>query len=104
MSNVKQNKDILFFFIVKIIVGFIGISTVSLYSSFLNPEDYGDYSLLNSFIRILIAIFIGWIGSSSLRYYDDFKSRREAFFTNVTISSLIMIILLLSSLLMSSLF
>ena len=95
MSNVQQNKDIIKFFIVKIIIGLIGLITVSLYSSFLNPDEYGDYSLINSFIKVLIAIFIGWIGSSSLRYYDEFKKNEDTFFSNVAISTSAMLILLL---------
>lgn len=85
------NNDIIKFFIVKIFIGVIGFFSMSLYSSLLDPSEYGNYSLIIGFINILIAIFIGWIGSSALRYYDENRNNKTIFFSNITISIFFMI-------------
>ena len=84
MSNEK--KDIGLFFIYKIIIGVIGLLLVTFYSSLIDPSDYGDYSLISGFVSALISIFIGWIGSSSLRYYIDYeKYYRDMKFSGMTV-------------------
>lgn len=86
-----MKKDVLIYFISKIVIGLIGIIVLNLYSSMISPEIYGEYSLISSLITAIVSIFIGWIGSSALRYYDEYKNQKIKFFTNVTIYFIIMI-------------
>ena len=100
----SSKKDVIKFFIAKTFIGIIGLISISLYSSCLDPGEYGDYSLIIGLINVLIAIFIGWIGSSSLRYYDNYKNEEVSFFSNVVIGSFIMIIISIIILYISSKF
>lgn len=94
MSNEK--KDVALFFISKIIIGIIGLLLVTFYSSLIDPSEYGDYSLISGFVSALISIFIGWIGSSSLRYYIDYENDKKTFFSNILMYLLIMLLIVCS--------
>lgn len=87
----KNKKDIFIFFIFKICFAIIGIVLVSLYTTYINPNDYGKYTLIIGFVNVLISIMIGWIGSASLRYYDSYKDSDNIFFSTVFLSWLSML-------------
>ena len=91
----ENKKDVLLFFVSKIIVGIVGFLLISLYSSRINPADYGDYSLISGYISALTAILIGWIGSSALRYYVDYEEEKILFYSNVFILGIIMFLVML---------
>ena len=88
-----MKKDVVIYFISKIIIGIIGLVVLKLYSSMIDPAGYGEYSLIASLVTALISIFIGWIGSSALRYYDEYKDRKIMLFTNVTFYYIFMLML-----------
>ena len=73
----KEKKDVFLFFISKIIIGIIGLISMTIYSKVLTTEEYGNYSLITSFVNALVCIFIGWIGSASLRYYIEYNEKDE---------------------------
>ena len=90
----KEKRDIILFFISKLITGIAGFFIITLYSALLSPEQYGEYSLISGFVSALISVFIGWIGSSALRYYIDYEDNKKTFFTNVLYYVLSMIVMM----------
>ena len=78
-----MKKDISLYFVSKVIVGFLGIVIINLYSTLLDPSSYGEYSLVAGFITVIMSVFTGWIGSASLRYYDEYKDKKHVFFINL---------------------
>lgn len=88
-----MKKDVVIYFISKIIIGIIGLVVLKLYSSMIDPAGYGEYSLVASLVTALISIFIGWIGSSALRYYDEYKDKKILLFTNITFYYIFMLML-----------
>ncbi|MBR6033917.1 MAG: polysaccharide biosynthesis C-terminal domain-containing protein [Clostridia bacterium] len=90
----KTSKDVIKFFIAKVMIGIIGLVLVSLYSYLLTPDVYGDYSLVVGVIKVLISIFIGWVGSSALRYYDQYKNEEKNFLSNVVVQWIAMTIVM----------
>ncbi len=102
----KDKKDVVIYFVSKVIIGVISLVTVTLYSRLLNPDEYGEYSLIAGLVSALIAIFIGWIGSSALRYYIDYskdKSEKTRFYSNVIMYTVVMIIAMIAILFIISL-
>lgn len=87
-----MKKDVVIYFISKVVIGLIGLLILKLYSSMVDPSGYGEYSLISSLVSAIISVFIGWIGSSSLRYYDEYKNNRGNFYNNITLYFIIMIV------------
>ncbi len=87
-----MKKDIVIYFVTKIIMGAVGFFLVSLYSSRLSMDAYGDYSLIYGLVSTLSAIFVGWIGSSALRYYYDYEKEKKVFYGNIITFALAMIL------------
>lgn len=93
MKNIlsKIEKDFINYFISKIIYALRSIVLLVLYSYFLKPDIYGEFSLVISIINILIAVFIGWISSFSRRYYNEYyQEKSNIFFSNIIFIWLIM--------------
>lgn len=84
-KTVNNKIDIVIYFIAKVLTGLLSFAAISIFTYFLKPEIYGEYSLIQGIINVLISIFISWISSSVLRYYDDFKDNQEVIFTNIFI-------------------
>lgn len=94
----KDKIDVALFFIAKLITGVLGILTITMISKFLPVDAYGNYSLITGISNALISIFIGWIGSSLLRYYIDYqnsKKERRKLIANTWIFTVAMILLIL---------
>lgn len=102
----KDKKDVLLFFVSKVIIGFLSLISVTIYSSVLSTEEYGNYSLIAGLANALICIFIGWIGSSVLRYYIDYKDNedRKKFYTNTFIYTIVMLLIIIIIELLTGLF
>ena len=94
MKN-QEKMNMLKYFIAKILIGLLGMICLSLYSKMLKPDIYGIYSLLLGFINVSISIFIGWIGSSALRYYDAYKENKKIFISNLMIDWFFMTFLMI---------
>lgn len=90
----KMKKDVVLFFIAKVVVGIVGLLLVSLYSANLSTSAYGEYSLIAGLISALISIFIGWIGSAALRYYIDYENDKKKFFCNILLYIFIMLVVI----------
>ena len=92
----KDKIDIILFFVSKIIIGFLSLISVTIYSRMLSTAEYGNYSLISGLCNALVSIFIGWIGSSSLRYYIDYEEKdKKKFFTNVFYYTFAMILVII---------
>lgn len=98
--NNNEKLDMLKYFSSKIVIGILGMIALSLYSKMLNPNVYGAYSLIIGFINVLISIFIGWLGSSALRYYK--KEDKSIILSNVMLDWIIMLIFLIFLLFITS--
>lgn len=99
-----MKKDVVVYFISKVIVGLFGILLIKLYSTLLDPSSYGEFSLISGLVSALVSIFIGWIGSSSLRYFDEYKNNKKFFFTNIIIYIITMILVVFTALVVLSIF
>ena len=92
----KDKVDIIIFFISKVIIGFLSLISMTIYSKILTTSEYGNYSLISGLCNALVSIFIGWIGSSALRYYIDYeKEDKEKFFTNIFFYTSLMVLIII---------
>lgn len=93
-ASMKSGKiDVLLYFFTKALSGILSFVLVSLYTFLLKPGVYGNYSLIYGVVNVAISILMGWISSSCLRYYSDYKNNKNSFYTNVVIDWLLMILL-----------
>lgn len=81
----KTQNNIIKYFISRIVFAVRSLLLLTLYSYLLVPEIYGKYSLIMGIINILLAVFIGWISSSTKRYYENYKENTISFFSNVLV-------------------
>ena len=94
-EKMKNDKiDVIIFFISKVLIGIIGLISVSIYSKNLTTEAFGNYSLIIGLTNALISLFIGWIGSSALRYYVEYENKKEVFYSNINIYILVMLLII----------
>ena len=78
--NTKYNlllTDSLKYSITKILPGIMGLISVVLIIKMIGTEEYGKYSILNSFIMTLTAFSGGWLNQSLLRYYPGNNDRKK---------------------------
>lgn len=77
-------KEAFIYLATKIIVGIIGVFSITVQTAYVEPDVLGDFSLVTGFTGILFSIFIGWVSSSSMRYYDYYKEKNvKGFFTTI---------------------
>lgn len=83
----------------KIIEGFFGIVSLSIYSFILSPVEYGKYGTVNSAVMLVYLLSIGWLFFISIRRIQGLHSLEEkkSFYTNVffiqgLVSALLMIV------------
>lgn len=105
MKKVKNEKiDVIKYFFTKVFSGILSFVSMSLYTYFIDPDIFGDYSLIIGFVNIIISIFIGWISSASLRYYSNYKNDKNIFFTNIIFDWIVMVIVSIIIILLSGVF
>ena len=78
--NTKYNlllTDSLKYSITKILPGIMGLISVILIIKMIGTEEYGKYSILNSFIMTLTAFSGGWLNQSLLRYYPGNNDKKK---------------------------
>lgn len=94
MKNIIKNKnlDVIKYFITKLMAGILSFIMISIYTYMIDPAIYGNYSLIIGVINIIISMFIGWISSSSLRYYSNYENDKKTFYSNIFFEWIIMII------------
>ena len=84
-------RDTFLFLVTKIIVGIVGIFSVSLQTRYLTSSALGNFSLINGVVTALVSILIGWVGSSALRYFYSFeKENTSSFYTTIFIDWFVM--------------
>ena len=83
----QGRKEAFIYLATKIVVGIMGVFSITIQTAYITPDVLGDFSLITGFTGILLSVFVGWIGSSSLRYYDFYrKSSLKAFITTVNVN------------------
>ena len=90
----QYKKEIVYYFFTKILVAGIAVVALSLHTKYINPSSLGEYSLVVGLLGALISIFIGWIGSASFRYHDQYNNNKEAYYSTVIVTWFGMFILL----------
>lgn len=78
-------RDTLLYLPTKVIEGIIGFLTISLYTSFFNPDVFGDYTMVNTTINICSLLLTGWLLQATFRYVNSFQTprKRTVFFSTV---------------------
>lgn len=98
-------KEAFIYLLTKIVMGIIGVLSITVQTAYITPDVLGNFSLITGFTGVLVSVFIGWLGSSSLRYYDQYRKKDlKAFFTTVNINWLLMLLVVCSIIFVSSLF
>ncbi len=78
--NTKHNlllTDSLKYSITKILPGIMGLISVIVIIKMIGTEEYGKYSILNSFIMTLTAFSGSWLNQSLLRYYPGNSDKKK---------------------------
>lgn len=89
----RGKKEAFIYLATKILVGIIGVFSITVQTTYVKPNVLGDFSLITGFTGILFSIFIGWIGSSAMRYYDSCKEKDiKSFFTTIHLDWMIMLL------------
>lgn len=89
----QGKRDAFIYLIAKIVTGIIGVFSITIQTTYITPDVLGDFSLITGFTGILLSVFVGWIGSSSLRYYNSYqKCNIKSFVTTVNVDWVIMLV------------
>ena len=78
-----SKKETILYFLAKAVSGICGFVLISILSFILVPSEYGEYSLIFGVVSIIVSVMIGWLSSSSLRYYHLYKDRKNVFYSNI---------------------
>ena len=79
-------KDGYLYLATKIVTGLIGLVSISLQTKYISAAVMGQYSLITGITSICMTIMIGWLASSSLRYYHQYSfNARKLFFSTISI-------------------
>lgn len=90
-----------------VVPAMVGIIAVPIITRLFPPEVYGNYALVTATVTFLSAISIGWVGSSTIRFFPAYKLNGElnkfyGLLLKLTISSVgatsILFLIILSSL------
>lgn len=77
------NNDYTKYFISKLLIGFMSMYLVILYSNYYEPDTFGQYSLIIGVVHVFISLSIGWITSAISRYLEVYKENLTQFIINV---------------------
>ena len=101
----QGKKEAFIYLATKIVMGVVGVFSITVQTTYVEPGVLGDFSLITGFTGILFSIFIGWISSSAMRYYDFYKDKNaKGFFTTIHIDWLAMLLVVGMIILVSSFF
>jgi len=89
----KSRKEVLLFFITKVIVGLASIISISIRSSYIDPGAFGQYSIANQTVTLCISIFVAWIVESATRYYDENTGQLKTFYSTTSINWFISLVI-----------
>lgn len=82
---IRFGKDVLIYLPSKILPSLMGFIGLMFFTRLLNPDSYGEYSLVVSTVGIVGVLTYGWIRVSALRFYQSYKieGKLDEYFTNV---------------------
>lgn len=90
-------KDSFFYFVSKLLPGFINLLTVYIFTRMLTTAEYGSYSLILTIATFIYAIFFEWLRITYLRFYNTFEDYKARYSSTVlfiiTLIILLMVIL-----------
>ena len=94
----KEKAESFLYLFTKVLLGVIGIVSVSIQTKYLLPSALGDYSLISGFISVMTSVFASWIGSAGLRYYHAAhkEGTEKQFFTTISADWAVMFIVMLA--------
>ena len=78
-TEAKSNmaKDTFLYLPAKAIEGIAGIMTLSLYTRFFKPEEYGNYNIAVVTVSISALVILGWLFQSAYRYINSFSGDKN---------------------------
>ena len=71
----REKKEVILYFISTSIISVLGFVLSILYSKMFSPSDYGIYSLAWSTYNLMLNIYAGWISSSIIRCFQEYKDK-----------------------------
>ena len=94
----KEKAESFLYLFTKILLGVVGIVSVSIQTQYLLPSALGDYSLISGFISVMTSVFASWIGSAGLRYYHAAQKNgtEKQFFTTISADWAVMFAVMLA--------
>lgn len=93
----KLNGSMIGYLPIKIMEGIIGIVTLKVYTTLFDPEEFGDYQVINLTFSIIFLICLGWIVQGIVRYsntYSKEKEKKDQFYSTLVISWMITVVVL----------
>lgn len=75
---------ILIYGFARLIPGILNFFAIILYTRLIQPDDYGTYAIIVSYITFLQVIFFNWLNISTLRFMPVFKSNNEQFISSIS--------------------
>ena len=92
----QGKKEAFIYLATKIVMGIVGVFSITVQTTYVEPGVLGNFSLITGFTGVLLSLFVGWVSSSSMRYYDYYKEKNEkGFFTTIHVDWGIMLLLVL---------
>lgn len=90
-------KDLVRYIPSFVVPGIVSLVSLSLFTNYIEPDQWGIYSLLTSSIELLSLLSLGWLTNSIVRYYTESleQSDTEGFETTVLGSAILLISLVL---------
>lgn len=84
-SDIKKiSRDSIIYAIGNSLSGLSGIILIVLYTKYLKPDEYGNYSLIIASYELILSIALGWIWRSTLRFkdsYSDMEGQKQFYST-----------------------
>ena len=88
----KLKNDISNYLISNIIPMFIGTFSILIYTSLLDPSQYGSYSLYNGTFLLATFFIFEWISQGILRFFPKFKENNVIYHLNKSVLYLVILI------------
>lgn len=89
-------KDIIMYFISKLLPGLINVLTVYILTRLLTLSEYGEYSLVLTVVSVIYSFMFEWIRLSLLRFYKKFEERRGELLGTIAFINVLLLLILLA--------
>lgn len=88
----KISKDVIKYLPSKVFPALIGLISLPIYTDIFPPEDYGIYSMIISAVGLISSSLFGWLAHGAIRFFDEYESEKESFFSTIYGSFIILYI------------